>query len=259
MAPVEKFNPEKMTALSFKRGRQRAGRSGRHVAIREITLEEVRRDAQEFGLVTDIYMELKSGKEASVFLALWKEYPIVLKAFRLWQSSQTRKKRGFFAPAKMEMLAAKEYDVLMAAFQAGVPVPTPIGRVGNYLTMRFIGDGFTPAPRLNEVELADPEIVLDQILSDYLKLYRDAHYTHGDLSPFNLLWWRDRAWFIDFPQAKLVNPWADMRTVVEILSADIENVIKHFRKFGIERDCDEIVSDFLKSYIPKNQVHFLEF
>ncbi|MCF2136338.1 MAG: hypothetical protein K9W43_03775 [Candidatus Thorarchaeota archaeon] len=259
MTPVEKFNPHKRSALSFKRDRQRGGRSGRQVAIREITIDEVRRDALEFGLATGIHMELKSGKEASVYLAMWKQYPIALKAFRLWQSSQTRKKRGFFALGKMEMLAAKEFDVLTAAFTVGVPVPTPIGRVGNYLTMRFIGDGLIPAPRLKDVELENPESVLDQILDDYLRLYRDAHYTHGDLSPFNLLWWRGKAWFIDFPQAKSVDPWADMNQIVAILRADIENVVEYFERYDLERDCDEILSTFLKSYVPENHRHFLDF
>ena len=258
MTPVEKFNPHKGGALAFKRGLQKQGRSGR-VPIRELTLREVRKDAVEFGLATGILLELKSGKEASVYLALWKRHPIVLKAFRLWQSAQSRKKHGYSPLGKMEMLAAKEYDVLVAAFRAGLPVPTPIGRVGNYLTMRFIGDGTTPAPRLYEVELADPEAVLDQILDDYLRLYRDAHYTHGDLSPFNLLWWKGRAWFIDFPQAYLVNPWADMNRVVEILRKDINVVVDYFGKYGIERDCDEILERFLRSYIPVNHVHFRDF
>jgi len=144
-APVEKFDPRKPSALSQKREIERGSSWGKKVKISEITLEEVRQDAVQFGLATNVIFQMKAGKEASIYLAMWKEHPIILKAYRLWQTSQTSKKKGFFAPGKMEALAAKEFDILSSAFRAGVSVPTPIGRVGNYLTMRFLGDGHDAA------------------------------------------------------------------------------------------------------------------
>ena len=144
---------------------------------------------------------MKAGKEASIFLAEWKGHPIILKAYRFWQTAQAQKGKNVYAVTKMEGLAAKEYELLLLCFTKGMNVPTPIGRVGNYLTMRFIGDGREPAPQLRDVLLENPEEALDLILDQYLIMYRDAKFIHGDLSGYNVLWWKEKPWIIDMPQA----------------------------------------------------------
>ncbi|MHA1960249.1 MAG: RIO1 family regulatory kinase/ATPase domain-containing protein [Candidatus Thorarchaeota archaeon] len=256
---VEKLNPKgKGSALSRKRDAERGTRRGKTVEIREITLEEVRADAVRFRLATDVAFQIKAGKEASIYLAYWKEYPIILKAYRLWQSAQARKKRGFFAPGRMEALAAKEFDILHSCFRAGMSVPTPVGRVGNYLTMRFVGDGVQPAPQLREAEFEDPESVLEEILEQYLVMYRDVQYVHGDLSAYNILWWHGHPWIIDVPQAYRVGPWADMNVVKNLLRRDIWNVLSFFKKHGVTRDADEVLRVFLGAYVPRNLRHFEE-
>jgi len=249
---VEKLNPKKPSAVSFKRDGQRGAQRGRTVPISEITLSEVKEDAVRFGLATDVAYQMNAGKEASIFVAYYKSHPIILKAFRLWQTSQAKKSRGVFAPGNMQVLAAKEYDLLLACFKAGMHVPTPIGRVGYYLTQRFLGDGLEPAPQLRNVLLENPESVLDQILDDYLIMYRDVHYVHGDLSAYNILWWENRPWIIDMPQAYKVSPWADMKQVVMLLRRDIVNVLSYFKKYGLSFDPDHIVEVFLSEYIPDN-------
>ncbi|MHA1768279.1 MAG: RIO1 family regulatory kinase/ATPase domain-containing protein [Candidatus Thorarchaeota archaeon] len=254
---VEKLNPNKPSALSVKRSVARAGRPGRLVKISEVSLEEVRRDAISFGLATSVAFQLKAGKEASIFLAYWYEHPIILKVYRLWRSSQSSKKRGFYAPGRMEVIAAKEYDVLLSCFRSGMHVPTPIGRVGNYLTMRYIGDS-SPAPQLRTVDLGNPEEVLDEILDEYLLMYSCAHYVHGDLSGYNILWWKNRPWIIDVPQSEEVGVWSDMNKIEFMLLRDIKNVLKHFERYGIHRDPQTILEIFLDAYIPKNQTHYLE-
>jgi RIO kinase 1 len=253
MSPVvEKLNPRKPSALSVKRDAQRGNNRGWTVAIKEITLDEVRNDAVNFGLATEVLYQMNAGKEASIYLANWKGFPLVLKAYRFWQSAQAKKGKGFFAPGRMQTIAAREYDLLLACFNAGMNVPTPIGRVGNYLTMRFIGNGNAPAPQLRNVHLDEPDLVLDEILDDYLIMYRDAQYVHGDLSAYNILWWEGRAWIIDMPQAYQVGPWADMKRVVTLLRRDIMNLLRYFKKYGIKRDPDEIVKVFLSEYVPYN-------
>lgn len=256
---VEKFNPNKPSALSRKRDLQRGDKRGWTVEIAEITLEEVRQDAIQFGLATEVLYQVKAGKEASIYLAKWKGHPIILKAYRFWQTSQASKKKGFFAPGKMQVLAAKEYDVLLACFNAGMRVPTPIGRVGNYITMRFLGDGVEPAAQLKDIQLEDPEMVLDQILDDYLLMYRDATYVHGDLSRYNILWWANKPWIIDVPQAYLVGAWADMKKAESLLRRDIVNVLSYFKRYyGINRDADHILGVFLSEYVPENLRHYAE-
>jgi RIO kinase 1 len=255
---VEKLNPKKPSALSVKRDLQRGDQRGWTVEIKELTLSDIRKDAIGFGLATDVSHQMNAGKEASIYVAYHKEHPIILKAYRFWQTSQARKSKGFFAPGKMQVLAAKEYDLLLACFKAGIHVPTPIGRVGNYLTMRFIGDGLEAAPQLRSVTLENPEAVLDQILDDYLVMYSDVHYVHGDLSSYNILWWRDTPWFIDMPQASCVNPWSDMNQVETLLSRDIVNILRYFEKYGISRDPEHIVKVFLSEYVPDNLRNYTE-
>ena len=255
---VEKLNPKKPSAMSFKRDEKRGSQRGWSVPISEITLSEVREDAVRFGLATDVAYQMNAGKEASIFVAYHKEHPIILKAFRLWNTSQAKKSKGYYAPGRMQVLAAKEFDLLLGCFKAGMHVPTPIGRVGYYLTQRFIGDGLEPASQLRNVTLEDPETVLDQILDDYLIMYRDVKYVHGDLSAYNILWWKDLPWIIDMPQAVKVGPWSDMKQVVSLLRRDIVNVLRYFKKYGITRDVDQIVDVFLSEYIPENQKHYDE-
>ena len=255
---MEKLNPKKPSALSVKRDAQRGNQRGWTVEINEITLSEVREDAIKFGLATDVAYQMNAGKEASIYLAHYKDYPIILKAYRLWSTSQASKKKGFFAPGKMQILAAKEYDLLLSCFRAGMNVPTPIGRVGNYLTQRFIGDDLEPAPQLRTVNLENPDSILDEILDSYLIMYRDVNYVHGDLSAYNILWWDEKPWIIDMPQAYKVGPWADMKHAESLLRRDITNVLTYFKKYGISRNLDEIVDVFLSEYIPSNLKNYDE-
>ncbi|MFW9954910.1 MAG: RIO1 family regulatory kinase/ATPase [Candidatus Thorarchaeota archaeon] len=258
-APVEKFNPLKSSALSRKRESAKGSKWGKEVEINEITLEDVRQDAIQFGLASDVLYQMKAGKEASIFLASWKGHPILLKAYRFWLTSQASKKKGVYAPVKMEGLASKEYEVLLVCFTQGMNVPTPIGRVGNYLTMRLIGDGPKPAPQLKDVRLEEPELALDLILDQYLIMYKKANFLHGDFSAYNILWWNDKPWIIDMPQALHIGPWTDMKEAVSLLRRDIINLLSYFKKYyNIRRDPDFIVDVFLSEYVPDNLRHYAE-
>ena len=269
MSRVDKFNPlAKGSAIDQKRDELRGGTCGK-AKIEEPKFEEIRRDAIKYGLASDVLYPISAGKEASIFLALWKDHPIVLKSYRLWHTPHklsTRKghiressgKKTRWILGLIEDVAVAEFDVLQDCFKAGVRIPTPISRVANYLTMRFIGDGETPAPQLREVELDDPEAVMNEIFDQYLKMYRDAHYTHGDLSAYNILWWKDQPWIIDVPQSETVNKWSDMNKVELFLSRDIHNVLKYFKSYGIERDPEYILDVFLDAYIPSNLRNYRE-
>ncbi|NWF95948.1 MAG: hypothetical protein HXY34_07365 [Candidatus Thorarchaeota archaeon] len=269
MSRVDKYNPMKSSALSRKRDRLKEESATGKATIREIVFEEVRAEAIEHGLATDVLYQMSAGKEASIFLAEWNGHPIVLKVYRLYRSShKMSKKSGFQTAAStkrtyctldmIESLAVAEYDLLARCFRAGIRVPTPISRVGNYLTMRFLGDGRSPAPQLRNTTLDDPEVVLGQILDDYLRIYRDVHYVHGDLSAYNVLWWQHKPWIIDLPQGEAVDTHCDMRRIEIILKRDIHNLLDYFAEYDLRRDENEIVQAFLAEYIPANQQHYDE-
>ncbi len=61
------------------------------------------------------------------------------------------------------------------------------------------------------------------------------HVVHGDLSPYNVLYWQGRPVIIDFPQAvdARENPNAQM-----LLARDVANVCRYFARQGV--DCDPV-------------------
>ncbi|MGH7249011.1 MAG: RIO1 family regulatory kinase/ATPase, partial [Pseudomonadota bacterium] len=76
-------------------------------------------------------------------------------------------------------------------------------------------------------------------------LWLANHRVHGDLSPYNLLYFGRRAIAIDFPQAvdARMNPNARA-----LLSRDLENVCDHFRRAGINADAIRIAEDLWRRY-----------
>ncbi|MFW9958241.1 MAG: RIO1 family regulatory kinase/ATPase [Candidatus Odinarchaeota archaeon] len=269
MSRVDKFNPlAKGSEIDLKRDSLRGGTSGKAV-LEEPRFEEIRKEAITLGLATDVSYPMSAGKEATIFLAKWNNHPIILKAYRIWATPhklsmtkghirESSGKKTRWILGLLEDIAVKEYDILQNCFKAGVRVPTPISRVANYLTMRFIGDGELPAPQLRDVELENPEAVLNEIFNQYLLMYRDAHYAHGDLSAYNILWWKGYPWIIDVPQTEAVNKWSDMNKIELILQRDIYNVLKYFESYGIERDPEYILKIFLDAYIPDNLRNYKE-
>jgi RIO kinase 1 len=268
MRRVDKFNPLKGGAIDQKRDEIRGGSSGK-ASIGEPGFTEIRADAIRYGLATEVLYQMSSGKEASIYLALWNNHPIILKAYRLWSTPhklsmtkghirESSGKKTRWILGLIEDIAVKEFDILENCFRAGVRVPTPISRVMNYITMRFIGDGETPAPQLRDVELENPEAVMNEIFDQYLLMYRDANFVHGDLSGYNILWWKDHPWIIDVPQSEPVNKWSDMNKIELILRRDIKNVLKYFKGYGIERDPEMILDVFLDAYIPPNLRNYRE-
>jgi RIO kinase 1 len=266
---IEKYNPHKQSSASRRIQAAKGNYSGRGALIRELTFDDIKRDAIGFGLATDVLHQLNAGKEASIYLATWREHPIILKAYRMHQSChRISKKHGYSSAASakrthnvlamMEDLAVKEFDLLMKCFRAGMHVPTPVGRVGQYLTMRFIGDVTAPAPQIRNVELQEPSRALDQILDDYLVMYRDVNYVHGDLSEYNILWWEDRPWIIDVPQAEPVDKHCDMMRIEAVLRRDLQNLLGFFENYHVYRDLEQILNVFLSAYIPDNQKHYRE-
>ncbi len=115
------------------------------------------------GLATEVVGLLSAGKEADVYLAGLGGDPIAIKVYRLFRTS--RRGGGGAKLDRMSWQAAQEYDALFRAWKAGAPVPTPARRVENMFSMRYLGDEDGLAPRLQDVELGNPEEFLAQTLA----------------------------------------------------------------------------------------------
>ena len=180
------------------------------------------------------------GKESEVYEAMGLG-PVVLKFHRIGQRSfqSARLKRGYmpegghcpwlFASSNS---AKMEYDALKILHPA-VSVPLPIDQNRHVVAMSFV-----PGVNLSRAALADPEMILDEILDNVREAYR-LGIVHGDLSEFNVMVDEGQCWLIDWPQwVETAHPNAG-----EILTRDIENILQYFkRKYGLEYACDEALA-----------------
>jgi RIO kinase 1 len=94
--------------------------------------------------------------------------------------------------------------------------------------MEWIGDDSASAPHLRHVSLSPGQgaHALRSILADVERML-DKHRIHGDLSPFNILYWRGHPRVIDFPQAVDARMNAN---AYALLCRDVENVCRFFAR-----------------------------
>jgi len=248
---------ELASAGSFwKRKEIRAGRRSRYVEVEEVSLDTVRADAIENGLVDEVVAILGTGKEADVYLGLWKDVPLVLKVYRLHRTPHKKKAMIGYAVDRMGAIAAREFTILQKAYRAGVPVPTPARRADNMFTMRFIGDDVR-APLLKDVELDCPEEMAKQAL-DLVEKLLEAFIVHGDLSKYNILYWNARLFVIDFPQAVDFSSRVDRHIRREeakpLLLRDLRNLQDYFTKYDVELNA-EAEFDRLLSKLENDDQH----
>jgi RIO kinase 1 len=227
------------------------GQRGRLTDLPEITLASVQADAIDSKLATDVTGIISAGKEATVFYALWRDFPLALKVYRLHATphakSGKRKKMGGgkrgFSQDIMSYWASREFWILDRAFRAGIDVPTPAQHADNMFTARFLGDNGTPAPLLKDATIEHPNRLFGAIIDQIFALYR-AFIIHGDLSSFNILYFQKEPWIIDFPQAIDFASRPGRHRVLEqgrqILLRDITNIVKFFERFGITAEAETL-------------------
>lgn len=223
----------------------------------------------EQGRFTDLLSELKSGKEATVYLV---EGPAGLMAAKIYADLEVRSFKNdssyregrfmaderaarairsrtrFGLEAQQHSWVVGEYLQLWELWQAGLPVPKPmigpemfdINRAGRVVLMELVGDREAPAPRLSDVRLepAQASAAFEQSVAIAERLNAMGR-AHGDLSTFNLLWWQERVVLIDLPQVVMAgeNP-----NYAEFLRRDVASLCKSFRKLGVDSDPERILS-----------------
>ena len=176
------------------------------------------------GVIDAVVRQLKSGKEASVYVVRCGEEIRCAKFYkdlaqRSFQARATyqegRKVRGSRQSRAMgkgskfgkrqleEAWKNTEVDALYALSAASVRVPRPVGYFGGVLVMELIVDeGGHSAPRLGEVELdADTAREYFGFLVRQVVRMLCAGMIHGDLSEYNVLVDAHGPVIIDLPQA----------------------------------------------------------
>ncbi len=136
-----------------------------------------------------------------------------------------------------------EHDVMVTLWSAGLQVPYPVGYREDRFLMEFVGSNEGAAPLLANARLGPDQLrsAADQLV-DGLAIMIGAGWVHGDLSAFNTLWWDDRLWFIDFPQAVdlAANPQG-----LNFLHRDVANIVGWFGQRGLDLDPEEVFAELL--------------
>ena len=206
-------------------------------------------------IVSRLMYMIGRGKEADTYVAEAgigiKERYVAVKIFRIETSSfgsrvaymEGDPRFGRLKPGMFNIVnewCKKEFGNLKIANSAKVHAPKPYMFNGNVLAMEMIGEDEKPAPQLRKVDLDDPEGVLETILSDMRKMYKN-NLVHADMSEYNILMKEGVPYIIDFGQAVVLgHPNAEL-----FLKRDVKNILYYFsRKYGIERSLMQTV-DFI--------------
>ncbi len=222
----------------------------------------------EDGIIDEVMGEVKSGKEAQVYVVRCGEELRCAKVYkdannrsfkqavqyqegRSVKNSRTARaigKRTRFGQKEAEASwISAEVDALYKLTAAGVRVPKPFGFFDGVLIMELIVDaeGY-PAPRLNDLSLeADVAREYHKILIRQIVRMLAAGIIHGDLSEFNVLVDASGPVIIDLPQA--VNAGGN-NSAGMMLERDVRNMADYFGAFAPELLATEFGKEIWAAY-----------
>ena len=253
MSKIAKADEDLKKMLSEKRIKSDADRRVGSEVFDKRTLETLYKLANQ-GYLQVLNGAISTGKEANVFKGIDDNGNYVaVKIYRVTTSDFKKMQNYIQGDPRFKIKTSnkrqvintwvnKEFRNLKRAYQYGIRVPKPVIAKNNILIMEFIGDDEgNPAPLMKNANISNPEKILD-ILVNYVKiLYNDAKLVHGDLSSFNILIKDDKPVIIDISQGVVV----DHPIAQQLLNRDIDNLVKDFKKLGIEISEDKIKSKIM--------------
>jgi len=206
------------------------------------------------GVIDSVVRQLKSGKEASVFLVACGGTIRCAKVYkdaqqrgfhRLAEYREGRSLRGSrdqravgksSRHGRREQEAAwknAEVDALYRMTAAGVRVPQPQGYFEGVLIMELVTDADgNPAPRLNEViPSAEQAREWHAFLMGQIVRMLSIGLIHGDLSEFNVLLAEVGPVIIDLPQAVEAS---GNNNAQRMLQRDVDNITAYCGRFAPE-------------------------
>ncbi|KAJ3188185.1 Serine/threonine-protein kinase RIO1 [Gaertneriomyces sp. JEL0708] len=206
------------------------------------------------GVIQSINGCISTGKEANVYHAvagpesglilspdapthlavkIYKTSILTFKDRDRYVSGEYRFRHGYNKsnPRKMVKLwAEKEMRNLKRLRAADIPCPEPICLRMHVLVMGFIGDrnGWA-APRLKDAPISAASTyasLYNQLLHCVWRMYHHCRLVHGDLSEYNILYYKKRLYIIDVSQSVE----HDHPNALEFLRKDCANVVDYFSK-----------------------------
>lgn len=139
-----------------------------------------------------------------------------------------------------------EYTTLQKLYKAGAAVPYPFAVNENAILMEYLGDEAVAAPSLGGIKLDEDEVkpLFKEVFRN-IELMLKHHLIHGDLSPYNILYWEGKITLIDFPQ---VTNSETNGNAYPILQRDVQRMCDYFIKQGMELDAAQITHDLWDEY-----------
>lgn len=212
-------------------------------------LEEAISQLKAKGTGVTTLKQLSSGKEATVYLVtdenkkllalkVYKDYIsrsfknnqeyLAGKHVRAHSEKRAIQKQSRFGKELTQKLWVKrEFYMLKKLYDAGISTPKPIEMTKNAILMEYIGDENTPAPRLKDTsrDKKTLEKTFRTIIENIDLMYRQG-IIHGDLSPFNILFWNNKPYIIDFPQSIDIRNNPNAQEMLERDRCNIDNWYK---------------------------------
>lgn len=223
--------------------------------------------------ISDVLRKVKGGKEASVYLCkagAEMSVPFVAaKIYRprslrnlkndaqyrvgrvdldadgtaLWKEADKNaiaKRTSYGEEVRHRSWIAYEFKTMERLFAAGADVPRPYAMEKNAIVMDFVGDESAGAPILNSVNLSNTEAnyLFEHVIRN-IEIMLANECIHGDLSAYNILYWKGSITLIDFPQIVLPksNP-----TAWSMFLRDVVRVCSYFSAQGVRCDATKIAA-----------------
>ena len=217
----------------------------------------------KLGYLDELISGIKSGKEASVYLGRNAEGLVAVKMYtdlrvRSFRRDEAYRAGRYIGDSRIEkaikqgseygldahqiLWVQEEFRQMKRLHDYGVTVPQAIAANGITIIMEFIGDeDGTPAPRVSDLKLekAEADEAFRQSVQN-LKRIVESGRVHGDYSIYNILWHKEKAVVIDFPQVMEIkhNPNANA-----FLERDVHSLCKSFLKQGVHEDEAKILRE----------------
>ena len=191
---------------------------------------------------------ISSGKESVVFKAYRNKKPVVVKIYKMstlrfsnigkYIEGDYRFHKESRSRSKLVYLwAKKEFTNLHELQKSGVHCPKPIAFHKNLLLMSYLGDQRKPAVSLREYH-GDLQPIFSQVIEEMKMMYRDSKIVHADLSEYNILIHRKKAYFIDVAQGVTT----EHRMAGFFLERDVANICRFFSRRDIPCDPEKVLS-----------------
>jgi RIO kinase 1 len=206
-------------------------------------------------IIDQLDFPISTGKEANIFRAITpqKKY-VALKIYRTSNLTFKHITKYIEGDPRFRLVThsrrtiihewtKKEYKNLQRLKHTNIRVPQPIHRLGNVLVMQYIGTKDQAAPLLKNTKPKNPDQVCKEILQFIEDMYKKADLVHGDLSPYNILFHRQKPYIIDVGQAVLLeHPLAQ-----DLLKRDITNMTNFFKTWNITLNPEKILKTITAS------------